>query len=195
LLFHIGMKTPSAIMVLLLATALAGAASAQSFEARPYIGADALFWNFNFDNVGTFGATGMRVRSGIALTRHLGLEVHGGFGGSDAAYLDRSESLAHGIELDNLVSLFVRGQAAATPRVGVYGLVGYSHVKATSRFTEDGVTTYYPDSDNGISFGAGLEFALASGVSANLDYVRYLHHKQYSFSGVSLGVRLTFARD
>jgi opacity protein-like surface antigen len=183
------------VCALLVASLFAANGQAQSLEFRPYIGADVVLWDFDFNDIATFNAAGTRLRAGLSLTRHLGIEVHGGFGGSDSAPIAlEPEPVSHGIELDRFLAVFVRGDLSLTRRINAYALLGYADVEATSHFTVGTTTAHISDNDDGFSFGGGLEVELRPWLAANVDYVRYLHDSQYTFSGLSVGLKLTFSR-
>jgi opacity protein-like surface antigen len=189
----LNMKKTTAIVASIASLLFCGAAAAQDFAMRPYVGADALFWDFDADGLSSFSATGLRLRGGVYFNQYFALEAHAGFGGSDSkTFSDGFGSVGIEVELDRFFSAFLRGTLPLGDRFNAYGLLGYTDAKASLTVSDGPFSFSESDSDNGLSFGIGADMAVMNNVSLNLDYVRYLDASDYEFSGISFGVRYVF---
>lgn len=172
-----------------LGLAAAGGFSAQAladdiYKTRDgglYAGLNYTFMNVDDDNfdadVGTLSA-----KVGALATPYFGLEARGGFG------VDDDTISGVDVSVDNFfggyATLNLANESPATP----YLIFGFSRleIEAESAFgsaTED---------DTDISYGIGVNMAMAPEVSGNLEYMRYFDKDGTTIDGLGLGVTFNF---
>jgi len=155
---------------LLLAGATAHAqGSPMNYQPSPYLGGDAMFWELDPDEGGSFDSTGLRLRGGVAFNDYFGLEGHLGTGGSDGP-----------AELDYLAGVYAKGTLPIAPEFRLYGLAGFSEVD------------FDADDESDFSYGAGAEFDMTHNLAVGADYMRYLDESNYTFDAASVGVTFRF---
>ncbi|MBR2513887.1 MAG: porin family protein [Halomonas sp.] len=204
------MKKSAKVFVITSSLLLASAAQAQSFQAgypQGYIGADAMVWNLNFkglnaDSLGVdsfdaemlnelglniddldndYRSEALRLVAGIKLDKYLAVELHAATGGSDS-------NGGFGLELDYLISGFLKGIVPLGSHARLFGLLGYSEVKMTASAL--GMKDSGRDDD--VSFGAGAEFDVSDTLSLTGDVTRYISNSDYDLDAYSIGLRYRF---
>src|SRR5690606_23946655 len=106
--------------------------------------------------------------------------------------------------LKQLFGAYLRASYPFNDRVSIYGLAGYTRVKAEfegdANFTAGGTPLNrdgFSESESGNSYGGGIEFNVFSGVlDGNLrltaDYMVYLDTSGSEFEAKSVGIQLQF---
>jgi len=115
---------------------------------------------------------------GYNLTSSFGLEARysEGQSGDDFQY--------HSFEIDKVMSVFGRLSLQNDTNITPYILVGYT------RGEIDG--DYGSDSDTDISYGAGVGFELAKGLSIAAEYVVLIEESEYDFTALNATLVYTF---
>ncbi|MDN6180819.1 MAG: porin family protein [Halomonas subglaciescola] len=142
----------------------------QSTQASPYIGADAMFWEFDPDHGSSRDSVGLRLNGGMKFNDYFAVEGQVGTGGSDGY-----------AELDYLAGIYAKGFLPITQQARLYGLAGGAKVKSK-----------HFSSENDFSYGAGAEFDIAPNLALNADYMRYLDKSAYDFDAASVGLNYRF---
>ena len=130
-------------------------------------------------------------RFGYFPARSLAIEARLGVGVGD-------DSVTSGVpvritgELDDLYGIYAVGhlRSGASDQVSLYGLAGFTHAEFTARAAAFGESA--SDSDEGFSFGVGLEVKASPRFSINGEWVRYLDKSDYTVDGLSFGVNYFF---
>ena len=112
------------------------------------------------------------------------LAVEGRFGAGLADDTQTVLGVPIAIEVDSFLSIFLKGTASVSKRVGIYGLVGYSDVEVTASAPGVSVSA----SGDGISFGLGLDL----GETWNIEYVNYIDENNASLSSLNIGANFAF---
>ena len=201
--FRVIPAVPALLLALVAAPAMADSDTA-SGPAR-YASVSSLNWNLED---GFAEASGVRLVLGQQLSDNLSVELHGGMGGDDNVTLmttDPTPVAVNGdLGLQQLVGLFLRAQWPVTEQVRLFGLVGYSRVKAefegAAGFTAGGTALArdgFGESESGNSYGGGLEFNVLSGLldgglHLTADYIVYLDRSGARFDARSVGLKLAF---
>jgi len=146
-----------------------------------YVGIDLQNWFFDPDNGSTLSDFGVRGKVGAKVADQISLEAHLATGGSDR---DRDNS----VKLDYLAGLFLRGDIPITRFTSLYGLVGFTSLKLDGNNSNSRGS----NTDNSVSFGAGVDFAVTTSTSLNVDYIRYVNDSDYNFQALSVGGRWWF---
>ena len=184
---------------------MAAPALAQEEAPGRYAGLSSLNWQLE----GNFAeGSGIRLVLGQQLSDYLSVEMHGGMGGDDNVTLmttDPTPVAVNGdLGLKQLFGAYLRASYPFNDMVSVYGLAGYTRVKAEfegdANFTAGSTPLNrdsFSESESGNSYGGGIEFNVFSGVlDGNLrltaDYMVYLDKSGTEFDARSVGVRLAF---
>ena len=196
------MKAIVTSAVLLLAAA---PAFAQDPDPARYASVSSLNWQLESDFA---EGSGIRLVLGQQLSDHLSVELHGAMGGDDSVTLmttDPTPVAVNGdLGLKQLFGAYIRASYPFNDSVSVYGIAGYTKVKAefegdpgftagSAPLNRDG----FSESENGNSYGGGIEFKVFSGVldgnlSLTADYMVYLDKSGSEFEARSVGLRLDF---
>lgn len=136
---------------------------------RTYVGADAMFWDLDYDHGADGDSVGLRLNGGAQFSEYFGAEAHLGTGGSDGP-----------TELEYLVGAYAKGILPVSEEFRLYGLAGFTEVD------------FDTDQESGFSYGGGAEFDIAPNLAVGADYMRYLDKSDYTFDAASVGVRYRF---
>jgi len=142
-----------------------------------YVGLDAHAWRLEPDRGSTWSAVGVRGKLGAQIAEQVSVEAHLATGGSDRA---NNVSLS----LDHVFGFFIRGDIPITRYLGLYGLLGYSEVKADVRG--------FSGKESSVSFGVGADYAVSNTTSLNIDWIRYVDHSNFDYSALGVGARWRF---
>ncbi len=197
--------TNKMIPLALLAGLMATPALADDGAASHYASLSSLNWQLE----GSFAeGSGIRLVLGQQLGDYLSVELHGAMGGDDHVTLmttDPTPVAVNGdLGLKQLFGAYIRASYPFNDSVSVYGIAGYTKVKAefegdpgftagSAPLNRDG----FSESENGNSYGGGIEFKVFSGVldgnlSLTADYMVYLDKSGSEFEARSVGLRLDF---
>lgn len=183
------MMTKKSLLMASIATAgiaMASTASAQDMYKSGvgglYAGVNYTFMNADFDGAGDADVGTLSGKVGVMATEYFGVEARAGFGVDD----DRIGGSLVGLdaELDNFFGGYATFNMVNESPVTPYAVLGFTRVE-----TELG-NSQYDDSD--FSYGAGVNFAFAQNLSANLEYMRYYDDSDVTLDGIGLGMQVNF---
>ena len=119
----------------------------------------------------TLGAT---VKMGYDVSKYLGLELRG------SKSLTKEDQLTH----DYSVGAYLKPQYPVTKDLTVYGLVGYGQNRVTyeNELAEQGIRNNRT-TQNGLSYGLGLDYMLDESWSAFADATRLIDKKTTKLEG------------
>ena len=127
---------------------------------------------------------------GYELNPNLALEGMAAFGIGDATFKIGGESLSgFKLKVDNIFGVYLKPKMKLNDAIEIFGRVGYARLKGTLTFTGLGSESA---SDNGFSYGAGLNYAIDSKTSLNVDYMQYLNKDGVKFNGFTFGAGYKF---
>ncbi|ULQ47665.1 porin family protein [Flagellatimonas centrodinii] len=199
------MMNKKMIPLMLLAGLMSAPASAQDEAPARYASLSSLNWQLE----GNFAeGSGIRLVLGQQLSDYLSMELHGGMGGDDNVTLMTTGPTPVAVNgelgLDQLVGGYVRASYPVNDRVSLYGLLGYTRVKAEfegdANFTAGSTPLNrdsFSESESGHSYGGGIEFDVFSSLMdgrlrLTADYMLYLDKSGSEFEARSVGVKLEF---
>jgi len=145
-------------------------------------------------HLGSYEETGL---SSASLT---GLELKFGSYISDTVALEGRLTIGTGndtisvfgigvdIELNNALSLFLKGDIPLSPTANLYGLIGFTKGKITASVLGFSVS----EDDSGLSYGIGAESKLSDDVYFSGEYVFYLSEDTYDYEGFNFGIKKLF---
>lgn len=162
--------------------AMAGAASAQDMYKSGvgglYAGANYTFMNADFDGFGDADVGTLSGKVGVEATEYFGVEARAGFG------VDDGDVRGVDVKLDNFFGGYATFKMANESPVTPYAVLGFTRIEAElGSFDED---------DSDFSYGAGVNFAFAPNLSANLEYMRYYDEDDVTVDGIGLGMQVNF---
>jgi outer membrane immunogenic protein len=162
-----------------------------------YGGVSASQLTVNVDGIrGDFKPAALIGRFGYFPARSLAIEARLGTGVGDDSVtgLDFGAPVRITGELDSLYGIYAVGhlRSGANDQVSLYGLAGFSRAKFTARASAFGESFSASDSDNGFSFGVGVEVKVSPQFSINGEWARYLDKSDYTVDGLSFGVNYLF---
>lgn len=188
----------------LLATVAAPAMALDESSIR-YANLSSLNWQLEGDFA---EGSGIRLVLGQQLSDYLGVELHGATGGDDNVTLmttDQSPVAVNGkLGLKQLFGAYVRASYPFNDLMSVYGIAGYTKIKAEfegdANFTAGSTPLNregFVESESGNSYGGGIEFNMFSRVlDGNLrltaDYMVYLDKSGSEFDARSVGLKFAF---
>ncbi|ADM08832.1 hypothetical protein PB2503_03787 [Parvularcula bermudensis HTCC2503] len=142
------------------------------------------------DDIGD-STSAVTARFGYALNRELSLEVEGSFGVDSGSFdfeedeedfeIDDNDDgdlddvlIADGdLGLDYLFAAFVRYGVPVSDALKVSGRVGYAFAEIDSTVELASTEIEFGGSEDGLAFGAGLEYTFTPSSTLLLDYTRY----------------------
>ena len=164
-----------------------GALLAQNGVAQGYLGANYSMLTYDEDNVSEdLEPSAGIVRFGAMMTPHIGLERRVGVGISDDSVTFQGVEVAG--DIDRLFGAYLLGAVPVAEQFSIYGLVGFTDVKAT--FSAGG--NEMSDDDSGFTYGGGFDIFLNSDIALNAEYTQYLDESGYALSSIAVGVKLLF---
>ena len=162
--------------------AMAGAASAQDMYKSGvgglYAGANYTFMNGDYDGVGDADVGTLSGKVGVMATEYFGVEARAGFG------VDDDEIGLSEAKLDNFFGGYATFNMVNESPVTPYAVLGFTRIEAElGGWARD---------DSDFSYGAGVNFAFAPNLSANLEYMRYYDDDELTVDGVGVGMQVNF---
>ena len=162
--------------------AMAGAASAQDMYKSGvgglYAGANYTFMNADFDGIGDADAGTLSGKVGVMATEYFGVEARAGFG------VDDDTVRGVDVKLDNFFGGYATFNMVNESPITPYGVLGFTRIEAQAGNVED--------DDSDFSYGAGVNFAFAPNLSANLEYMRYYDDNDVTVDGLGIGMQVNF---
>lgn len=125
---------------------------------------------------------GKYITDAVALEGHFAL----GLGGDTLS----TQALDIDLELEQAISLFVKGDINLNENVNFYGLFGVSRGKFKATIPEFDVS--FSDDDSGFSYGFGIEAKNTNGVVFSAEYIMYLSEDEYDYSGFNIGIAKSY---
>lgn len=147
----------SKICTLLLSSAVLAAPFAA--QADNYLGGDLAFTSVDTGTT-SFSPTAAQFKMGTYVNKNFAVEGRLGVGVSE------DEKGATELKVKHFVGAYARGILPVNEKAEVYGLIGFTDVDLDS--TTAGITT--GASDNGVSFGAGVNVKLDRDWALNFEY-------------------------
>lgn len=145
-------------------------------------------------HMGTYSETGipdanlsaLGIRFGKQFSENASFEAHLGIGmADDTVYVSGFDV---DVELDNVISLFIKGDIPLSSAAKVYGLLGFTKGEITA--TAMGFS--FSESDSGLSYGLGAEAEIGNDLSIVGDYIFYLDESEYDYAGFNIGFKKRF---
>jgi Outer membrane protein beta-barrel domain len=153
-----------------------------------YVGGGYHMGNYDEDGLSTASPSALKLEYGYYITDQIAIEGNFAFGIAE----DTIDVLGSDvdIEVEQAISLFVKGDLNLSSSVNLYGLLGYTKgkLKATIPDLDETLT----ENDSGLSYGAGLEGITAGGFIFSAEYIMYLSEDEYDYSGFNLGIAKKF---
>ncbi|HLT14327.1 MAG TPA: porin family protein [Marinobacter sp.] len=179
------MNTKKSLLMASIATAgiaMASTASAQDMYKSGvgglYAGVNYTFMNADFDGIADADVGTLSGKVGVMATEYFGVEARAGFGVDD----DRIGSAD--VSLDNFFGGYATFNMVNESPVTPYAVLGFTRTEV-----EVGSLA---DDDSDFSYGAGVNFAFAQNLSANLEYMRYYDDSDVTLDGIGLGMQINF---
>lgn len=170
------------VCLVCLSTVLSGA----EVDGRPYLGIQYAVADISLDpQSDSFRPTTLIARAGKYFHNHFSAEGRIAF-----PLRDDSQSIPAGDLSVGLFSIFGGyGTAQVTfgERFTVYGIAGFSMV--AGEIDRAGIDQ--SDTEIGLSYGAGLDFAFGSS-ALNLEYISYLDKSEFDFDALAIGLKILF---
>jgi len=149
-------------------------------EKTPYFGVGLINWMYDQDDFDDAEAIGVQFTLGTQLNPNFSIEGRVATGGSDSVgTVD--------VELDNALSIMAKPHTSGDKLRG-YGLLGFSQ----GELSADGGGGSLSEDDSGLSYGFGVEFAVAEFGWINFEYATYLEDDDYTLDGWTIGTRFEF---
>lgn len=121
-------------------------------------------------------------RLGKNLSDNFALETRWGSGINEDEIGDAT------FEVDYMIGAYGTYKFAPDATVSPYGLLGYTKSKLIGR----NATTEVSVTDEGYSYGIGVDFKVSDNGNINLEYTKYLDQDDSDASGFSLGFNFSF---
>jgi len=144
----------------------------------------------NYDETGFPSASpsALKIEYGRYITNSIAIEGHFAFGMSeDTISVDGIDAE---IEIEQAISLFVKGDINLNESVNLYGLAGFTKGKLKATLPDFDETI--SENDSGFSYGLGLEAQTSGGIIFSGEYIMYLSEDEYDYSGINLGIAKKF---
>lgn len=138
------------------------------------------------DDGGDFDVATASVKAGVALNPFLAVE--GRYGSSVGDETRDVLGVQVTGKLDNYYGAYLKGMVPVHEMVSLYALAGYTHVDAS-------VTTPLgsaDDSDDGVSYGAGVALHVNRNFSVNAEWMSWLDKDDYDLTGYGVGLNYAF---
>lgn len=143
-----------------------------------------------FDGGDTFKASPRAIRGIIGYETHPNLAVEGMYtlGMGSAGLSGPAVRSGVKLKLDNAYGIYLKPKAKLSDAFEVFGRIGY----VKGKFKVSYLGRSESDSDDGLSYGVGLSYALSTNTSLNLDHVQYVKNSDVKVTGTTLGIGYRF---
>ncbi len=112
------------------------------------------------------------------------------FGVDDARVrTDKFASADDEVKVGNSLGIYIKPKYKLSNRVELFARVGVARVKGSVAYAAGGGESR---SESGLSYGAGLGFALTKSTSVNFDYMQYLNKDNAQVNGFTVGLGFKF---
>ena len=168
------------------ATTLMAGVQAQLYGALGYTSTTAKA----SDNLGTYKASPKAIRGIVGYEAHPNLAVEGmlALGMGDAGISGPGVPSGANLKIQNAYGLYLKPKAKLNDALELFGRVGYTKAKYKSSYR----ASSFKESDDSLSYGLGLSYALTSNVYLNLDYLQYIKEKDSKTTGTTFGIGYRF---
>ena len=185
------MKKLAKLLVLTAIGTAAVAAHAQTYGEIGYLSLNAkqdLTYNgtaYNFKA----SPTALRGIFGYELNPNLAIEALGAFGlGSGDVKFNGNRIAGAKMEIDNAMGVYLKPKTKLNDSMEIFGRVGFARSEGT--FSGNGGSA--SASENDVSYGFGMSYAINPSTSLNADYMSYLNKDGFKATGITLGVGFKF---
>lgn len=96
------------------------------------------------------------------------------------------------VEIDQIAGIYGVGHLPIADAASVYILAGFTHGRATARFSTSQGIASETAVDSGLSYGFGAEFNVSSSAALTVEYVSYLNKSDYQINALSAGISFKF---
>jgi outer membrane immunogenic protein len=175
----------------LIAVLLVGS-SATAYAAGPYVGLNYSQYELKSDATNnTLNPTGATVRGGYEFNDIFALEARIGTGIEADT---RSSGLGTAeFELDRIYGGYVKLSVPVFEMFRPYAIGGYSEARGRTSLRSGGILlSRDTDTEEGESYGLGVDASLGRAIGFNVEYMRYLDQNNYELNAVSAGIRSSF---
>lgn len=132
----------------------------------------------------SFEPNAIKIGIGKFLNENIAIEGQFAIGlGEDT---DQYQGIDIDVEIENAISIFLKGNLNLSEKANLYGLVGFTKGKLKAK--TDALGEDYSSSDSGLSYGLGVDVCVVNNISLRGDYIFYLSEDDYDYSGFNLSV-------
>lgn len=153
--------------------------AADTLSPSLYAGASAVYVTYSEDDDLDLGA--IVGRFGTQLNEIVALEARLGTGVSDDSLYGIS------LDLNYMYGIYAKAGFEAN---GFYPYAVLGYTKGELEASYSGY--HYNESDNDLSYGVGVDYALTDRVSGNIEYMSYMDKDDYELNGFSAGFTYKF---
>lgn len=171
-----------------LISALLMSSGAFAATGDSYFGGGYHIGNYDETGISTASPTALKLEYGHYITDQLAIEGNIAFGAAEDTVQVLGADVD--IEVDQAISLFVKGDLNINPNFNFYGLLGFT--KGKLKATVQGYNQTITENDSGFSYGAGIEGISNGGLIFSAEYIMYLSEDSYDYSGLNLGIAKKF---
>lgn len=134
--------------------------------------------------------TAVRGIFGYDVDPYMAIEGMVLFGADDATVRDNSFGNAGDeVKVGNSLGVYVRPKYKLSNRVELFARVGVVRLKGSVAYAGGGSESR---TESGLSYGAGLGFAINKSTSVNFDYMQYLNKDDVQINGFTVGLGFKF---
>lgn len=157
-------------------------------EADKAYGGLALHWGeYKEDALDDVRPMGLQLKLGNYLHERLAIEGHYTRGISEGSVTEFGVNID--LEVDHILSVFLKADLPLNERARMYGLVGMSTGKLKARASIASFSFGVSESDSGLSYGLGIESRNTTGnIGFRAEYVVYLSEDDYDYNGLNIGL-------
>lgn len=143
------------------------------------------------DTGDTYKAKPAAIRGIVGYDLHPNVAVEGmlAFGTGSADVSGPNVAPGANVKIKDAYGLFVKPKTKVNDALEVFGRIGYTQIKY-----QGGANGVSPvkETEDGLSYGVGLSYALTRSVSLNLDYLQYVKTSDAKATGATFGVGFRF---
>ncbi|MDH5221637.1 MAG: porin family protein [Betaproteobacteria bacterium] len=165
------MKTIAVAVLMVTASAFAGAAMAQ--QQRTYFGGNIVWADYSASGGPSANPTMLSGRFGSEFNRYFAAEGRLGLGIDDDT----------GVDVDHFFGVYARGILPLADIFSIYGLIGLTAGKVSTSRPGGG-----SGSDTDVSFGFGADLAISRNLAINFEWAKLFEGSGYEVEATSLGL-------
>lgn len=162
-------------------------------ESNNYIGVQYGVGMYEEDGISEeFRPTALIARLGWNFMPGFSIEGRLGVGlQEDTQSLPEFGGLDAELELDSIYGIYGTARLKLNDSFSMYGVLGASQVKGTASLS-DYPTEKQTETNSGVSYGVGADFAVGNDVAVNIEYMQYLDKPDYEIGAIALGVVFSY---